>query len=315
MVKKNIISLIAALFFLFIFNSYSAAYLSTNIVENNNFIEKIEFGFINWTTGIITVYGDALLPQVINEDKYGLLEKSPEKYARNLPAARQKAKDMAFWNAQQNLHNALLNLRINDKFYIKSYLDSTTNDFKFNLNNLILNNLKPKYIYQENSIRVMLQVPLHTDNGVISIFTNDYIPELMMFHTVSNYKSYVKKMFTTNNSFSQVYTSLIIDAGELKTLVPALFPRIYDESMNEVYSSKILLKKNVLSRGLVTYLPDITMVIKYGFIDEKSFIIKAIKTVNRTDLILPNEELKQFLSSTNTIKYLQNCNVIIIRNK
>ena len=151
MAKKHII-LLLIFFNLFIFIPKLKAYLRTNIIQNNSLIEKVEFGEINWTSGVLTIYGEKRLPEIVKNDSTGLIKKYPGKYAPDLPAARQMAKEMALQKARQNLYNALLNLRIKNDFYIKSYLENSTNDFKFHLNNLMSDKIIPKYIYIETSI-------------------------------------------------------------------------------------------------------------------------------------------------------------------
>jgi len=316
MAKKIVIITLLIFFDLVIYTFHLNAYLSTNIIENKNLIEKIEFGQINWTKGVITIYGEKTLPQVIKNDKAGLIKKFPEKYTSNLPTARLTAQTKANQNARRNLYNALLNLRIRNDFYVNSYLTThLTNDFRFHLNNFLSRKIISKNIYQKDSIKVRLKVKLFTDKGVISILTNSYTPELVPFHTRTNYENYVRKVIFTNGPVPQTYTSLVIDATELKGLKPALFPCIYDESRNEIYSSKILFKDKVIRKGTLTYIPDISLIGQYNFIDSNAFIIKAIRTTDTTDLVLPDEELRQFFSSEKTVRYLQNCNVVIIVGK
>lgn len=341
MVRKNF--LIFVLVSIIVFTLNLNAYLNRTIIENNSLIEKVEFGQINWTKGLITIYGEKALPEIIKNDRTELIIEFPEKYAPNLVAARQIAKDIAYESARQNLYNALLNLRIKHDFYIKDYLTvHTTNDFRFQFNDFLLNRAKPKYIYRTNRIVAELNIKLYEklnkvnedkrfiieplnphpnykgymkEKGIITIFTNDYVPELIPFFSVSNYSNYIQKAISTNNPVSQTYTSLIIDASELKKLKPALFPTIYSKSKDEVYSSKIIPKQKILKSGMVTYIPDISLINKFDFVDSGAFIIKAVASKNKTDLVLPEEELKQFLSSEKTVEYLQNCNVLVIINQ
>ncbi len=341
MVKKSIIIWFFCFIILLSFNLN--AYLSKIIIENDCIIEKVEFGEINWTSGLITIYGEKAIPEIVKDGNPELITKHPEKYAANLPAARQVAKEIASENAGQNLYNALLNLRIKHNFYVKDYLTvHTTNDFKFQLNDFLFNRIKPKYIYKENMIRVELKVKLYQElnivnndprftlepinphpnykafmreKGFVTVITNDYAPELIPFYSEDNFKSYIQKVVSTNNPTSQIYTSLIIDASEIKNMKPALFPSIYSRSKNEIITSKIIPKQKIIRKGMLTYIPDIRLISKFDFIDSKAFIIKAVGFRNNTDLVLPDEELKQFLSSKKTVDYLQDCNVLVISNQ
>ncbi len=308
MAKKYLIIIIL----LFSFTNHNLyAYLSKTTIQNKNVIEKIEFGTINWTRGVITVYGKA---PVLEISKDSLLSKKDKKPPFSKAEARQQAKKIAYANARQNLYNAILNLRIKNNYYIKSYLIHSTNNFKYCLNNFISANTSLKYSYHKDSIRVELKLKLFSNNGLITVFTNKFNPELISFLTVSNYNQYKKNLSHLTNILSQTYTSLIIDASEL-TLKPALFPALYNENGKKIFSSIIVPENEVIKKGLAVYIPDVNLISKYDFIDSKAFIIKAVKTKNKTDLILPDEETKRFLSNMDTVKFLQKCNVLIILNR
>ena len=65
MVRSNKIIL---LYFILLCGVYPLnAYLSTMTFDQNNVIEKIEFGTINWTEGIITITGESSLPKIIKD--------------------------------------------------------------------------------------------------------------------------------------------------------------------------------------------------------------------------------------------------------
>lgn len=310
MAKKYLIILIL----LFLFTNHSLyAYLRKTTIQNKNVIEKIEFGIINWTRGVITIYGKAPVLE-ISKDILLSISKKDEKLPFSKAEARQQAKKKAYANARQNLYNAILNLRIKNDFYIKSYLIHSTNNFKYHLNDFISANTSLKYSYHKSSIRVELKLKLFSSNGLITVFTNKFNPELISFLTVFNYNQYKKNLSHLTNILSQTYTSLIIDASEL-TLKPALFPALYNENGKEIFSTKIVPENEVIKKGLAVYIPDVNLISKYDFIDSKAFIIKAVKTKNKTDLILPDEETMRFLSNMDTVKSLQKCNVLIILNR
>lgn len=279
------------------------AYHTKITFKKNKVIEKIEFGQINWTDGIITIYGEKKLSSIFKD---GPKLKEKDKYSTSLAEARLKAKKEALEDARQNLYNALINLRIKNKYYIKSYLINATNDFKYNLNEVVDNNISKKYIYIKNGIRVKVTLKLFGKDGLITIFTKKYNPAVVEFNKI--------KTISNTNDSSQIFTSLIIDASELK-LYPALFPALYSQQGKEVLSSRTVKSDKIIDRGLVTYIADINRIKKIDFIDSNAFIIKALKTRNITDIILPQDEIKRFLSNHKTIEALNNCHVVIILNR
>jgi len=326
MVKTGILIFIAILIFTSVLDLN--AFLSKIVIEDNKLIEKVEFGQIDWTTGLVTIYGEKKLSEISDA---------------NPIRVRQYAKNLAYENAWKNLYNALLHLRIKNNFYIKDYLTvHTTNEFRFHYDDFLKKRAYRRFLYKEDKVIVELKVKLfqkihdikdekrfiiepinpHTnykrylkERGIITIFTNKYRPELIPFYSSSNYDYYIKNTLNTNNPVSQEYTSLIIDASDFKKLKPALFPALYSQSKKEIYSSRIVPEKNVVKSGMVIYLPDIELIYKFKFIRNDAFIIKAVGVRNKTDIILPDEELDQFLSNEKTVQALQKCHILVIVGK
>ncbi|MBU1076805.1 MAG: hypothetical protein KKH98_05890 [Spirochaetes bacterium] len=316
MVKKNLILLLLLGTQIVLFTQKGHAFLRTISVEKKDIIEQIEFGSINWTKGIVTILGEAKVPSVTDDENK--LKYESEFYVSSLAEARQKAKENSYEDARKNLYNAVLNIRLKNDYYIQSYMVHSTNNFKFYLDNFLKSNLLKKYIYQTGSIRTELKFKLFSDKGLITVFTNDIKPEPVSFYTPDSYKNYIKNIKKSTelgtNAPSQTYTSIIIDASELD-LVPALFPVMYNETGIPIFTPEIVYKKAVIIQGMGRYISDISLINNYSFIDQHAFIIKALKVKDKTDLILPDLETGRFLSNISTIKFLQNCNVLIILNR
>ena len=291
------------------------AYLHKKVIREGKVYENIEYGEINWTDGILKIKGTAKLPPVIKNKFDPRTQSEDFEYAPDKATARLMALNKAKEIAIRNLTAAVYNLRIKDNYFVKNYLEKSTNDFDFRLNQYITTKSKNKILYnKDGNISVELTINLWGKDGFLSIINNQD-KELMAFNTNRF------KLSITNTNISkeaetiipQEYTSLIIDATEIENLQPALSPSILDESGNIVYNSSFVLKYYANKKGVVKYIADKSLVPDIDFVDEKAFLVRAIsKGKNDTDIVIPDDVVKQFFSSNKTFKYLQRCNVIII---
>lgn len=305
MVKRNKIIFTVLIFISLQINVH--AYLSQTVIKNNNIIEEMEFGEINWTQGKITISGNEKLVEIIKDKNDLRYQENPTKYAFDLAEARKITKLNSLKKTEKYLYNALLFVRIKNNTYLKNYLLSSTNDFKFHFNNFIEQNQEIQYIYNEdNSITTSLSLDLYGPKGLIQLFLNDESFRKLNFQKQTNYQ---KPTANTNEIIPQVYTSLIIDASEIKMLKPALFPIIYNQLHQIIYTPNLIINT---SSKYMNYAAEISNIKDIDFVDDKSYIIKAISSYNETDLVLPLREAMQFLSDKNTLTYLKKCNIIII---
>lgn len=291
------------------------AYLHNKVIKNGKVYENIEYGEIDWTDGVLKIKGTAKLPAVI-KNKFDIRVQSGDfEYAPDRATARLMALNKAKELAIRNLTSAIYNLRVKDNYYVKNYLENSTNDFDFRLNQYITTKSKNRVLYnKDGSISVELTINLWGKDGFLSIIKkND--KELIAFNTNRF------RLSVTNTNISkggetiipQEYTSLIIDATEIENLQPALSPSILDESGNIIYNSSFVLKYYASQKGVVKYISDKSLVADIDFVDERAFLVRAIsKGKNDTDIVIPDDVVKQLFSSDKTFKHLQRCNVIII---
>ncbi len=291
------------------------AYLRKKVIKDGKVQEIIEYGEINWTDGILKVRGTSNLPIIIKNKFDPRTQSDDFEYAPDKATARLMALNKAKELAIRNLTSAIYNLRIKDSYFVKDYLEKSTNEFKTRLNEFISTKSKSKVLYNRNeTITVELTVNLWGKNGFLSIIKNDD-KNLIAFNT-NNFKLSVTNTniaSTEEYIIPQEYTSLIIDATDIKGFQPALSPSIFDEAGNSVYNSTYVLKSYAQKNGIVKYVGEKSLVPKIDFVKETAFFVRAIsKGKTDTDLIIPNDVVKQLFSSTKTFRYLKQCNVIII---
>ncbi len=309
MAKRNLILIIILLYS----PLPSYPYETEVTVKNNNIVEIMEFGELNWTKGNLSIESIATLPEIIKNKKSLKYQESSKPTASDLAQARKIAKKEAYENAYKYMYNAVMNLRMTHETTLENYLLNNTNNLKFSLNNFLSQNIKKQYIYnKDDTISAKLSIDLYGSKGLITLFTNKIQPPLVPFYSQSNYRYYISQIETPTNIIPQLFTSLIIDASDIRDLKPALFPTLYNESSQFVYSSRICEPLSIIKKGFITYVPDITYIKYLTFVDDKSYMIKAVSSMDQTDLRLPNENISPFFSDKKSITYLQQGNVVII---
>ncbi len=107
------------------------------------------------------------------------------------------------------------------------------------------------------------------------------------------------------------YTGIVIDARGLG-VKPCLFPKIYDEAMDEVYSVNFAEVHNIVDRGLVLYTQD--EVFNNPRIGYNPLRIKAIGVFgkNMANIKISSFDARLIHGSKNNLKLLKECRVAII---
>jgi len=149
------------------------------------------------------------------------------------------------------------------------------------------------------------------------------------FKTVPNFRSILLKNLKFENSLQEdtntdynslkitndnkVYTGLIIDCRSIK-LFPALAPKIYAKSGDEVYGSINVSREFAISQGLMGYEKELSKAKSNPRVGKNPLIIKATKSFgdNKTDIIIDNKTAKQIQKISKHFNFLRECRVIAI---
>jgi len=115
------------------------------------------------------------------------------------------------------------------------------------------------------------------------------------------------------NVFKENYTGIIVDARHL-SLKPALFFKIYNEELKEVYSVAFADSLSLLSNGLCSYVKSLEEAFKHPKAGNFPLYISALKITgkNKCDLIIANKDALRLHSCLNNIKLLEKCRVIVV---
>ncbi len=296
MVKPNKIILIFIL--VFFTGSYAYSFLREKKVVNGDIIEKIEFGEINWTTGELKVYANIKLPKIIKDtDK---VNNRNTVYAKSKAAARLYAFAEAKKICKRNLINAVYNIRVKENIFIKDYL-LKIDKLRFSIDKFIDSIVYYKKIYnKDNSVSVIYKIDIWGINGLLKAIENLRCND----EVVTNSKNI--------SEITQTFTSLVIDARDIKGFYPSLNPEIYDINGNLLYSGCLVIKDKYLYNGGAKFLGDTDNLPDVKYIDAHSLTVRALKLKTKTSLVISRDSAELLFSSKQTLKYLKQGKVVII---
>lgn len=123
-------------------------------------------------------------------------------------------------------------------------------------------------------------------------------------------KPFPKDLPIPSEEVNIIYTGIIIDARHL-SLRRALFPKIYNEDLKEVYSALFCDSLSLIENGVVSYVKTLDAAYRHKKAGSFPLYILALKTTgkNRCDLIISNRDALALLSS---LKLLEKCRVLVV---
>jgi hypothetical protein len=107
------------------------------------------------------------------------------------------------------------------------------------------------------------------------------------------------------------YTGIIIDCRDTQ-LTPCLFPKVFDEKLQEVYSINFAAPQYVIERGLITYMRG--DVVDHQRLGDNPLRISALDAVGdkQTDIRISASDARRIHGSKNNLDLLRECRVAII---
>ncbi|WP_241210627.1 hypothetical protein [Brachyspira hampsonii] len=134
----------------------------------------------------------------------------------------------------------------------------------------------------------------------------DIITNNLMSDLINNIHMYKPEPIVTYFDAGTDYDSLVIDARNIG-FVPSLFPTVYDEDGNEIYSLAYINKSIASTNGYITYSTNsfLTNQNITNTLGKNPYNIVAWRARGRlsSDLVIGNEDASIIMSSPN----LKNC--------
>jgi len=109
------------------------------------------------------------------------------------------------------------------------------------------------------------------------------------------------------------FTGLIIDVKGLGVM-PAMAPKVVDESGNEVYGSKYVSREFAVKQGMVGYDKDVNAARNNQRVTNNPLIIKGLKAggTNQSDIVVSNADAQRIHGAAQSQNFLDKCRVMVI---
>jgi len=239
---------------------------------------KVDHGQVNWTDRTITATGSG----------------APDLKAPNVAVARLGAERVAKLDALRNIMEALKGVQLSSEITVENEM-VTNSKMSSKIQGVIrrFKVLKTKY-YSDGGVDLIVQVSLDGQLGSSLVKTGT-------------------KGEALPAEGKATHTGLVIDARGLK-LLPALSPKILDESGKVVYDSEFLTEEALENQGVVAYFNDLGAAKKTKRVASSPLVFKAMKLSkgSKTDLVLSNADASKLKDPGSNLKFLAEGKVVLV---
>lgn len=252
--------------------------------QEQDFIEQVGNGSINWSQGIIQGKGIGAPP----EKDYGK------------PQARPLALRAAKLDALRNILEVVNGVRI----------DSTTvvRDFAIE-SDIIMTKV-------EGMVRGARQVKQEylSDGTVEIIMAVDMrggFAQLVLPQDIKQVEP-ITSMVPAQKA-SGVLTGLVVDAKGLKVR-PAMAPKVLDENGQEVYGSAFVSREYAVQQGMSGYGKNLIEAQRNPRVTDNPLTVKGLRTEGpgRSDIIISNADAARLKNASEHLSFLKKCRVMIV---
>jgi len=166
---------------------------------------------------------------------------------------------------------------------------------------------EPKY-FEDGSVEVTVEMSLNGELSDVFLKEND-------FGEGENYPLVQEATYKLSDLVKEpsVYTGVIIDCKAVQ-LRPALAPKIFSKSGEEIYGSANVSKDFAIQQGMIGYLKSVDSAKENSRVTNNPLVINAIgvKGTNKADIIISDEDAAKIKELDAKLNFLKQCRVIAI---
>jgi len=164
---------------------------------------------------------------------------------------------------------------------------------------------EPKY-FDDGSVEVTVEMSLNGELSDVFMKETDFD---------ENYPLVPEATYKLSDLTKEpsVYTGIIIDCKDVQ-LRPALAPKIYNKSGEEIYGSANVSKDFAIQQGMIGYLKSVESAKENSRVTNNPLVIKAIgvKGTNKADIIISDEDAAKIKDLETKLNFLKECRVIAV---
>jgi hypothetical protein len=258
--------------------AYAGAVIAQEAGEVTEGDLKVEHGQVNWTDKTITATGSG----------------APDLKAPNVAVARLGAERVAKLDALRNILETLKGVRIDSEVTVE--------------NEMVTNSKMRSKVQGVARHFKVLKTKYYSDGGVDLIVQMSLDGQLASTLVESG-----SKTADLPQKGDAKHSGLIINAKGLKVM-PALAPKILDESGKVIYSAEFLAKEKLEERGVASYFKAMDAAKKSKRVGANPLVVKALKAAKgaKTDVVLSNADAEKLKDPETNLKYLAEGRVILV---
>jgi len=250
-------------------------------------IEKVgDKGKINWSEGYIEAIG---------------IGTPPDRYI-GTPHARPMALRAARVDAYRNLLEITTGVRVDSTTVVK---DVTVGNVLINtqVENLVKEAKIVNQEYMSDRTKLIVRMPM------TGVFSQIIMPKELDEQS----DAALPDVQVAPAPVAVGYTGMVVDARGLEAL-PAMCPKVIDESGREVYGSMNADRECAVQQGMSGYAEDLTAAQSNPRVKNNPIIVKGIKTEGpgKSDIVISNTDAEKIRSASDNLTFLKKCRVMIV---
>lgn len=285
--------LIWSLYFTLLFLLTPSAYTD----QQQEIIENVGTGIINWSKGFIKATGIG----------------APPEYLCGKPDAQPMVLKAAKLDAIHNLLKVTKEVRIDSSTSVKD-LVVENNLIESKVQKMVMDaQVTNREYMSDGSVEVTMLMSLH--GGFAQLVLPADIKQIVTIMPVATNKNSVLNASKASDSqnYSKKYTGLIVDARGIK-VKPALSIMILDENDKEVYGSAFVSREFAVQKGISEYAKNSEAAGNNPRVKGNPLIVKGLRTKEdgQSDIIISNADASKIHNAFEHLAFFKECRVIII---
>jgi hypothetical protein len=247
-------------------------------------IENVGNGSINWTKGLIQAVGIGAPP----EKDYGK------------PQARPLALRAAKLDALRNILEVVNGVRIDSKTIVRdAAVESDV--IMSNVQGMVrgARQIKQEYL-SDGTVEVTMQVNMHGG-----------FAQLMLPQDIKQVEPITPIKPSQQNT--GVLTGLVVDARGLSAR-PAMAPKIIDEDGQEVYGSAFVSREYAVQQGMSGYGKSVESATQNQRVADNPLVVRGLRTdgPGQSDIVISTSDAAKLRNASEHLSFLKKCRVMIV---
>ncbi|MFO7810789.1 MAG: hypothetical protein R6V47_05410 [Candidatus Delongbacteria bacterium] len=165
---------------------------------------------------------------------------------------------------------------------------------------------EPKY-FEDGSVEVTVEMSINGDLSDLLMKDREFAET----ETVDEATYKLSDLTGTANA----YSGLIVNCKSVQ-LRPALSPKIYSQSGEEIYGTSNVSREFAVQQGMLGYLKSVEMAGSNARVADNPYVISAIgvKGPNKADIIVSDQDAEKIKDLNSNYNFLKECRVIAVIN-